>query len=174
MKGLASTQVADLNRQTNSGLFFEAIIVTRVMTEPKVIDYFANFSRRISFGGSTYEMCPLYFDGMNTTSQMEIPANTVKLFNVGGMINRYVYDHNIRIKRNDITLQILHCDQFGRFTMYDQEELQILVVRGSPGVGGASIFASLGWKLGDRVPKETMETSEYPGIRADVVRTGNG
>jgi hypothetical protein len=104
---------------------------------------------------------------------MEIPTNTVNLANPGGIINRYVYDNQIRIRRNDISFKILHCDRVGRFSQYDEEILQILVVRAGTGVGQASIFASLGWKLGDRVPKQTIETSEYPGIRADVTRVGN-
>jgi|ERR1044072_9915781 hypothetical protein len=171
MKGLSTSQIADLNRQSDGGIFFEAIAVTRDVTN-ETIDYFANYGRKFSFKGNIYEVCPMSFDGMNQTSNMEIPTNTVKIFNVGGVVNQYVYDNNIRIKRNPIVLQILHCDRLGRFSEFDREELQVLVLRGSPGAGVASIFASLGWKLGDRIPKQTIETSEYPGIRGDAVRSG--
>lgn len=171
MKGLSTSQIADLNRQTDGGIFFEAISVTRDVGD-NIVDYFANFGSRFSFKGNTYEVCPMTFEGMNNTSNMEIPTNTVNVFNVGGVVNQYVYDNNIRIKRNPIVLQIMHCDRLGRFVEYDREELQILVLRGTPGAGGASIFASLGWKLGDRIPKQTIETSEFPGIRGDAVRRG--
>lgn len=172
MKGLSSRQITDLNTDHDNGIFFEALIVTRDMNaNPQVKDYFAKFGRNISFDGNEYLPLPMSFTGMNVTSNMDIPTNTANILNMGGIINRYVYDNAVRIKRNDIVFQILHQDKFGRFEMYDQEELQILVVRGVPGQGAASIFASLGWKLGDKVPKETLETSEFPGIRADVIRS---
>lgn len=171
MKDLSSRQIADLNARTDGGIFFEAIKVTRDMnSDPQVIDYFANFSASFSFEGNVYETCPLYFSGMDIKSTMDIPTNTVNIMNPGGMVNQYVYDNNIRIRRNDVWLQILHKNKQGKITMYDQDLLQVLVLRGQPAQGTASLFCSLGFKLGDKVPRETMETSEYPGIRADVIR----
>jgi hypothetical protein len=172
MKGLSSAQVKQLNKNHSTGIFFEAIIVTRT-TSPLVKDYFAHFGRRFSFEGNVYEPCGMEFTGATVSSSMEIPTNTVNLFNPGGVVNSYIYDSQVRIKRNDIMMRILHMSRGNKVTMYDQELLQILVVRGGNGTGQASIFASLGWKLGDRVPKETIESSEYPGVRADIGRVGN-
>lgn len=171
MKDLSSAMIKDLNSRTDSGIFFEAIIVTRDMiTDPQVKDYFANFPSSFSFEGNIYLPAPLHFTGMNITASMEIPTNTVNIMNPGGIINQYIYDNDVRIRRNDIVLQILHKSNIGKITRYDEDLLQILVLRGVPGQGTASMFCSLGFKLGDKVPNQTMETSEYPAIRADVVR----
>jgi hypothetical protein len=172
MKGLSSTQIAELNSRASGGIYFEAIVVTRNMASvPQVKDYYAKFGRKFGFGGNVYDPVPMTFGGIQKSSSMEMPTNTVSLMNPGGMINQYIYKSDVVIRRNDIDMQILFCDRLGRFTLYDSDMLEILVVRGSPGAGTASIFCSLGIRLGDRVPKGTIETSEFPAIRGDAVRS---
>jgi hypothetical protein len=169
MKGLSSAQIAELNSKASGGIYFEAIVVTRNMvTQQK--DYFAKFGREFTYNGNTYLPVPMTFGGIQKSSSMEMPTNTIALMNPGGTINQYIYKSNVVIRRNDIDMQIMFCDRFNRFTVYDNDMLQILVIRGSPQGGTATIFCSLGLKLGDKVPKGTMETSEFPAIRGDAVR----
>ena len=174
MKGLSSKLIADLNKDYDGGVYFEAIIVTRDMSvTPRVKDYFCNYERPIAFEGNIYEVEPMVFDsGFSITSQMELPATKVNLLNIGDVVDTYIHKKGVKIRKNDIVLQILLIDDHGVVSEYDQERLQIQVLSASPQKGTATIFAGLNFRLSDRVPRETLENDEYPGIRQDIIRAG--
>ena len=173
-KGLSSTQIVELNRDYGGGVFFEAIIVTRDMqSDPQVKDYFCHYSRPISFNGNVYTPEPMKFDAsFAMTERMEMPSVKINLLNIGGIADSYLHDPTIKIRKNDIVQQVLHIDSHGVVTEFDKDRLQIQVISGSPGKGTAVIFAGLNMRLTDKVPRGTLETNEFPGIRGDVVRTG--
>jgi hypothetical protein len=174
LKGLSSKQIADLNRDYDGGKFFEAMIVTRDMNaDPQVKDYFCNFSRPITFEGNVYQPEAMSFDSSFTMSEaMELPTVKINLLNIGGVIDSYLHDPTVRIRQNDVIQQILHIDRRGIVTEYDRDRLQIQVISGTAGKGTATIYAGLNMRLSDRVPRQTLETNEFPGIRADVIRSG--
>ena len=175
MKGLSSKQITDLNRDDGyGGTFFEAIIVARTApnTDPPVLDYFAKFERTFSFEGNLYQPLPMEWEGMATSSQMTIPTNNIVISDIGGVVADYLHDPDIQISVNDIIMRILHMSSKGVVSLYDEDLLQIQVVRASIGQGQVTIFAGLDLRFSEQVPKETIETNEFPGIRQDSVRIG--
>ena len=173
-KGLSSDLIANLNKDYDGGTYFEAIIVTRDQTvTPAVKDYFCNFNRPIVYKGNVYTPERMNFDAsFSMSEQMELPTVKINLLNIGGITDSYLHDPTVRVRKNDIIQQILHIDNFGEVTEYDNDRLQIQVITGTAGKGTATISAGLNMRLTDRVPRETLETDEFPGIRGDVIRSG--
>ena len=171
-KGLSSKLIAELNKDYDGGTYFEAIVVTRDMDAvPQVKDYFCHFTRPVSFNGNVYYPEPMKWEGsFKMTERMELPSVKINMLNIGRVIDSYINDNSINIRHNDIEQQVLHMDRNGVVSMYDNDIMQIQVIH-SGGKGMATIFAGLDMRLTDRVPRETMENTEYPGIRNDVGRS---
>jgi hypothetical protein len=174
MKNLSSALIKELNRTHAGGIFFEAINVTRDrFSDPPAIDYFANFDSQISFEGNLYKILPMAFSGARVSSAMDPVTNEVALFNHGGVVDRYFHNQNIRLKGNTIDLLFLHFDRRTHMvTRYQWDRLKIGVVRSSPGAGQGTIFCTDDIRIGDRVPKGSIETDKAPMIRGDVIRSG--
>lgn len=170
-KGLTSELIANLNKDYDGGTYFEAIIVT---LDPKTgeKDYFASYNGTVIFEGNQYDLVPMRFDSsFMMTERMELPSVRINILNIGRKVERYLHDQTVKIRKNDIIQQILHIDSHGKVTQYDYDRLQIQVVH-SEGKGQATIFAGLNLRLTDPVPRDTLETTECPGIRGDAIRSG--
>jgi len=173
MKGLSSQQILELNKDHDRGIFFEGLIVTKDMNDTESQDYFCNFQRAIEFNGHVYTPQGMSFDdAFSMSSSMELPVCQINLINIGGVVDAYLHDPSVHVRRNDIVMQILHIDDEGVVTEFDRDKIQVQVIHGQANAGVATIFAGLNMRLDDRVPRETMETNEFPGIRADVIRSG--
>jgi hypothetical protein len=174
MKNLSSALIKELNRNHAGGIFFEAINVTRDrFSDPPAIDYFANFDSQISFEGHLYKILPMEFSGAKVSSAMNPMTNEVALFNHAGVVDNYFLNQDIRLRRNPIDLLFLHFDRRTHvISRYEWDRLRMIVVRPSPSSGQATIFCSDDIRLGDRVPKGSIETDKAPMIRADVIRSG--
>ena len=174
MKGLSSNLIADLNKDYDAGVFFEAIIVTRDMDAvPQVKDYFCNFQRPFVYLGNEYRPEPMEWDASFSLSKsMELPVIKINLANIGAVVDGYLHDPAVKVRRNDLVQQILHISNTGVITEYDRDVLQIQVISGNSGAGTATIFAGWNMRLDDRVPRGTIETNEFPGIRGDAIRKG--
>lgn len=174
MKGLSTQLIAELNKDHDNGTFFEAIVVTRDMSvDPVVKDYFCNYTQPIGFEGNVYLVEPMAFDSsFAMDNQMELPVVKINLLSIGNVVDSYLHDPTVKIRQNEILMQILHINDQGLVSLYDQDRLFVQVITSVPKKGTASIMAGLNMRLSDRVPRQTLENNEFPGIRRDIIRAG--
>jgi len=102
---------------------------------------------------------------------MELPSNRIVVSNLGGQIIEYLENEDIHIEGNDVVLQILFIDRFNNITLVDEILFQIELVIADYHKT-ATFQLGVNYSLGDIVPRGTIETAEFPGIRDDVIRVG--
>jgi len=174
MKDLPSSLVKKLNNNDSGLVYFEAfcIMTSEEDAEPRVYDYFANFSRPIGFQGNIYEPVLMVFSESEVSTKMEIPQAEIKLPNVGNRIDDYL-DRRVIIEDKEIRKQLLVYDEGNDpdVYMYDEEVMSVEVLRTND--VGAIIVCGFRVKFDDPVPRQTLETNEFPALRADVIRAGS-
>ena len=105
-------------------------------------------------------------------NQMELPVVKINLLSIGNVVDSYLHDPTVKIRQNEILMQILHINDQGLVSLYDQDRLFVQVITSVPKKGTASIMAGLNMRLSDRGPRQTLENNEFPGIRQDIIRAG--
>ena len=170
MKSFSSEVLAQLNAQSTSGRFVEAMIFTRDQAT-QVKDYFIRHPRPTSFKGNIYAPLDFAWAGIKIGSAMELPTNQVNISNLGGSVTDYLEDNDIEISENDVVLQTLHIDKYNKILLVDEMLFQVEYIVADY---HKSCTAHLGvnYSLNDLVPRGTLETNEYPGIRGDYIRIG--
>lgn len=171
MKSFSSSQIEDLNAKSSNGKFVETIIFTRNQNNPSIKDYFIRYGRSISFQGNLYQPLDFAWIGIKTTAAMELPGNQILVSNLGGKVIDYLEDPSINISSNDVVLQVLHIDKFGKITLVDELLFQVETIIADYHKS-ATFNLGVNYSLNDIIPRQSIETQEYPGIRQDVVRVG--
>jgi hypothetical protein len=170
MKSFSSEILAELNAQSTSGRFVEGIIFTRDQSS-QVKDYFVRNPRPITFKGNTYTPLDFAWAGIKVGSSMELPTNQVNISNLGGAVTDYLEDNDIEIEGNDVVLQILHIDKYNKVLLVDEMLFQVEYIVADYHKS-ATAHLGVNYSLNDSVPRGTIETNEYPGIRGDSIRIG--
>jgi hypothetical protein len=171
MKAFSSEQVASLNAKSTTGRFLEAMIFTRDQdTADK--DYFIRNGRPISFKGNQYVPLQFTWEGIKITSSMELPTNKVSLNNIGNVVVDYIEDNDIIIDNNDVVLQVLYVDKFNKITLVDEMLFQVELVVANY-YESATFHLGVSYSLNDVIPRGTIESQEFPGIRDDAIRVGS-
>jgi len=171
MKDFSSQEIKDLNAQSSKGKFVEAVIFTRDQSNPSVKDYFVRYGRSVSFQGNLYQPLDMAWLGIKTTATMELPGNQVVVSNLGGKVIDYLEDPSINIESNDVVLQVLHIDKFGKINLIDELLFQVETIIADYHKT-ATFNLGVNYSLNDIIPRQTIETQEFAGIRQDVVRVG--
>lgn len=171
MKGFSSEQLEALNAKSSTGNLVEAVIFTRDQSDPSTKDYFVRFERSIKFDGNTYTPLDMVWSGMKVTTTMELPNNQVVVNNLGGRIIDYIEDNNINIDGNDVVLQVLFIDKYQNITLIDEMLYQVEIMVADYHKT-ATFHLGVNYSLTDIVPRNTLETQEFPGLRSDVIRVG--
>jgi hypothetical protein len=168
LKVFSSEQVHELNKHASLGKFVEAMVVTRSAT---VADYFINYGKFIHFKGHTYAPLSMVWSGLQSSSTMELPTNSVSIANFGNEVAEYLEDNDVVVEDNDCLLQILYIDPFGTISMIDQ---MLYVIELLVAEYGKIVTLNLGlnFSLNDPVPRFTMELEEFPGLKSDTIRVG--
>jgi len=161
----------ELNAQSTSGRFVEAVIFTRDQSDPSSKEYFVRNSRPIIFRGNTYSPLDFAWAGMRVSSSMELPTNQVSISNLGGSVTDYLEDNDVEVDDNDVLLQILHIDKYNKILLVDEMlyQLEFIVADYHK---SATAHLGVSYSLNDSVPRGTIETNEYPAIRGDAIRIG--
>jgi hypothetical protein len=170
MKSFSSEQLQSLNAKSTTGRFIEAVIFTRDQ-DTGVKDYFVRNGREISFKGNIYTPLDFAWEGMKVTSAMELPSNRVVVSNLGGQVINYLEDESVSIEGNDVVLQVLFIDKFNKITLVDEMLFQVEVIVADYHEA-ATFNLGVNYSLNDIIPRGTIETLEFPGIRDDVIRVG--
>lgn len=170
MKSFSSAQIEALNAQSTSGRFVEAMIFTRDQTTGQK-DYFIRNGRPISFRGNQYVPLDFVWDGMKTSSSMELPSNSIIVNNIGNLVVDYIEDEDIDIDGNDVVLQQLYIDRYNKITLVDEMLFQIEIMVADY-YQSCTFHLGVNYSLNDIIPRGTIETSEFPGLRDDVIRVG--
>jgi len=170
MKSFSSEVLAELNAQSTTGRFVEAVIFTRDQTT-QVKDYFIRNPRSISFKGNVYTPLDFTWMGIKTTSSMELPTNQINMSNLGGAVIDYVEDNDIEVQGNDVLLQILHIDKYNKILMVDEMLFQLEFIVADYHKS-ATAHLGVDYSLNDLVPRGTIETNEFPALRGDAIRIG--
>ncbi len=171
MKSFSSEIVRELNKQTSTGRFVEAVVFTRVQSDPTSKEYFIRDARPKTFRGHTYQPLDMTWEGIKVSSGMELPSNNVSLSNLGGSVIDYIEDNNIEMEGNDVVLQQLFIDKFGKITLIDEMLFQIEYIVADYHKS-ATVHLGVNYSLKDPVPRGTIETNEFPAIRGDAIRIG--
>lgn len=102
---------------------------------------------------------------------MELPSNQVVVSNLGGAVIEYLEDDTVNIEGNDVVLQILFIDKFNKISLVDEMLFQVeIIVADYHKV--ATIHLGVNYSLNDIIPRGTIETQEFPGLRDDTIRVG--
>lgn len=170
MKSFSSEQIAALNAKSTTGRFVEAIIFTRDQDTGEK-DYFIRNGRPISFRGHQYQPLDFAWDGIKISAAMELPSNRIVVSNLGGQVIDYLENEDIVIEGNDVLLQILFIDRFQKITLVDEMLFQVEIIVADYHES-ATFHLGVNYSLNDIVPRGTLETQEFPGLRDDVIRVG--
>lgn len=170
MKAFSSEQLKLLNAKSKTGRLVEAVVFTRDQTT-LVKDYFVKNTKPVIFQGNTYTPLDMIWDGLRVSNSMELPTNRVSTSNIGGVVVDFIEDNDIEINGNDILLQILYIDKFNKITLVDEMlyQVELLVAEYNK---SATAHLGVNYSLNDIVPRGTIETQEFPGLRQDVIRVG--
>lgn len=171
-KAFSSEQLDQLNSQSKTGRFLEAAIFTRDQDNPDDKDYFIRNPKPIGFNGHTYMPLDMNWSGIKLSSAMELPSVLINLSNLGGKVIEYLEDENINIEGNDVVLQILFIDKYSKISVVDEMLFQVEVLVADY-YSSATIHLGVNYSLNDPIPRHTIETQEFPGIRGDVLRVGS-
>lgn len=171
-KAFSSDQLAELNAKSTKGRFVEAAIFTRDQNDPdNSKEYFFRFGTPMTFQGNLYHPIDMVWDGLKVTSKMDLPTNEVVVSNLGGSVIEYLEDNSVDVNGNDVILQILLIDKFNRITLVDRMLFQLEAITADYNKA-ATFHLGVNWSLNDPIPRYTLEKSEFPGIRDDVIRAG--
>jgi len=171
VKHFSSEQLKELNATHTRGRFVEAAVFTRDMDNPSIKDYFVRNRRPLVFQGETYLPLDITWIGMKTTASMELPNNQVVISNLGGVVIDFIEDNDIDINGNDVLLKVLYIDKFGKISLTDEMLYQVELIVADY-YKSATFNLGVNYSLGDVIPRQTLETQEYPGLRQDVIRIG--
>jgi len=151
--------IARLNAQHGGGRFFRAAIVELIVGSDT--RYVADVTDPFTFNSQLYTPLPFRVEGLELTSQRELPRISISVSNITGAISE-VLEASSPIG-NDIILQLLHEDLLGTVTDVDQIALNILQVTWRPGEI-ARFQCGLNLGLTDQLPRHVFTRAEYPGI----------
>lgn len=166
-----SAQIKELNAQYSTGIFFEALVVVRNPdASPVVVDYFANYPEPFELDGNTYLSLGMVFSDEKNDASMSLPIASVSMSNAGNQVIDFIEDdsNDVVISHNDVTMQVIHRDRLGNFELYRETTMQALLVVDNGDT--VSLQLGLNIRLEDDLPTETIEITEFPGLRGDVTR----
>jgi hypothetical protein len=170
MKAFSSAQIEALNAKSTSGRFVEAMTFTRDQ-DAQTKDYFVRNGRPISFRGNQYRPLDFAWEGIKVTSSMELPSNSVIVNNIGNLVVDYLEDEDIDLDGNDVVLQQLYIDKYNKITLIDEMLFQVEIMVADY-YQSCTFHLGVNYSLNDIIPRETIETQEFPAIRDDVIRVG--
>lgn len=171
MKSFSSEQIEQLNAKSTTGRFLEAVVFTRDQSNPTVKDYFVRNARPIIFEGNTYQPLDMAWAGIKVTASGELPSNQVVVSNLGGVIIDYLEDDSVNIEGNDVLLRVLYIDRFNKISLVDEMLFQVEVIVADYNKS-ATFHLGVNYSLNDIIPRQTLETQEFPGLKQDVIRVG--
>ena len=153
-----------LNAAYSSGLFLRAAILT-VSLSPLVKRYFVDFERSITFAGNVYEILPMKWLSVKSSSGMSLSTVEVVVSNIGDQVTEYQEETDIT--GNPCTLQIVHLDLLSTLTNFWQRLFDVQFVRAKPRVQ-ASIILGRNIGLEDDLPRRVMTKADFPGLLDNV------
>lgn len=168
---LTTSQIKELNARFSDGIFFEGLVIVRDPdANPIVTDYFANYPDSFELDGNTYVPLAMVFPDQKADGSMSLPVASVNLSNAGNQVIDYIEDESnqVVIAHNDVIMQVIHRDRLGNVDIYSEVAMQASFVVDFGEI--VSLHVGLNIRLEDDLPTDTIEVSEFPGLRADVIR----
>jgi len=169
VKSFTQPYIDRLNRDTEQGIFFWALILTET-TSPLKKRYFVDHDRPITFAGNTYQPIAMALSDYEISRTMQLPSVRVSIPNFGqrvevetGVFRGAVdYVEEIDVLEHDVTLQLLHLNLLGDANAKDETALKIQSIEGDDSV--AVFTLGVGAGQDDLLPPKVVTRKVFPGV----------
>lgn len=161
MKIFNAQFLAKLNQLYGAGVFVHAAVITFADHS----DYWVDYAEPLLFEGHLYQPLPMRWEGLETSSTMQLPGVRVSVSNIHGQAEDYINDNDLLGR--DVRLQMLHRDLLGVPDSVDEILLQVQSIEVT--IDTVSLTCGLNLGLTDLFPRFIVTQQEFPG-NSDAVR----
>jgi hypothetical protein len=166
MKQFSDEWIAELNRTTKgTGMFVKAVIVF-VELDGSDNRYFVDAQREVVFQGNTYAPLWMRWEGLEVSTQLQLPTVRVTVPNLGGEVIDYLEE--VDLLGHLVVLRIFYLDLMERLEDFDDVTLQIIAIEGD--LQAVTFTLGMDVSLREALPRHVITRTEFPAVPDNIRR----